>query len=88
MLVANVPKRFWPFAISHAAYLNNIVSKSRANKTIVELHFNRKADVRRIPPFGCYTTIFQDRRKFTDQSFGLCSTQGTKGPWLLHHRRI
>jgi hypothetical protein len=73
MLGANVPNRFWPFAISHAAYLNNIVSKSRAdsNKTIFELLFNRKADVRCIPPFGCYTTIFQDRQKLTDQSFGL-----------------
>ena len=78
MLGANVPKRFWPFAISHAAYLNNIVSKSRADstKTILELLFNRKADVRRIPPFGCYTTIFQDHRKLADQSFGLGSTQG------------
>ena len=59
MLGANVPKRFWPFAISHAAYLNNIVSKSRAdsNKTIFELLFNRKADVRRITPFGCHNAI-------------------------------
>ena len=36
LLHGNVPHRYWEHAISHAAYLNNITSKSRAEpaKTI------------------------------------------------------
>ena len=72
------PKKFWPFAISHACYLSNIVYPSRSDKTITifEALFHKKADVRRIPPFGCFTCIYQNRRALQDQSFDLTSTQG------------
>jgi hypothetical protein len=78
LLQANVPKKFWPFAISHACYLSNIVYPSRSDKTITifEALFNKKADVRRIPPFGSFTCIYQNRRALKDQSFDLTSTQG------------
>ena len=78
MLAGNIPKKFWPFIISHAAYLNNITSPARCDntKTIFEVLFNRKADVRRIPPIGAFCAIYEDRRSLHDQSFGLTSKQG------------
>jgi hypothetical protein len=47
MLAGNIPKRFWQFFVSHAAYFNNIVSPSRCNtKTIFEVLFNRRRSPR------------------------------------------
>ena len=78
LLHANVPRRYWEHAISHAAYLNNITSKSRAEptKTIYELIFGTKADVTSIPPFGCFASIYKERRQLKDQSLDLTSTPG------------
>ena len=78
MLASNIPKRFWQFVLSHAAYLNNIVSPLRCDrtKTIVEVLFNRRADVRRIPSIGAFCAVYTDRRQVQDQSFGLTSEQG------------
>jgi hypothetical protein len=78
MLAGNIPKQFWQFVVSHAAYLNNIVAPSRCDrtKTIFEVLFNRRADVRRIPPIGAFCAIYSDRRHLQDQSFGLTSKQG------------
>ena len=75
---ANVLKKIWPFAISHACYLSNIVYPSRSDKTITifEALFNKKADIRRIPPFCSFTCIYHNRRALKDQSFDLTSTQG------------
>ena len=77
MLAGNIPKRFWQFVVSHAAYLNNIVSPSRCDRTknIFEALLNHRADVRRIPPIGAFT-VYIDRRQLQDQSFGLTSKQG------------
>ena len=57
MLAGNIPKRYWQFVVSHAAYLNNIVAPSRCDrtKTIFEILFGRRADVRRIPRRSCRT---------------------------------
>ena len=78
MLAGNIPKRYWQFVISHAAYLNNIVAPSRCDrtKTIFEILFGRRADVRRIPPIGAFCAVYSDRRQLQDQSFGLTSKQG------------
>ena len=78
MLASNIPKRFWQFVLSHAAYLNNIVSPLRCDrtKTIFEVLFNRRADVRRIPSIGAFCAVYTDRRQVQDQSFGLTSEQG------------
>lgn len=78
MLEANVWKRFWPFAIGHATYLSNLTSKSRADRhlTPYELLFQQKADLSKVPPFGCYAASFRDRRTLTDQSFDLTSSPG------------
>jgi hypothetical protein len=38
--------------------------------------FNRGADVRRISPIGAFCSVYADRRKLHDQSFGLTSKQG------------
>ena len=56
MLAGNIPKRYWQFVVSHAAYLNNIVALSRCDrtKTIFKILFGRRADVRRIPPIGAF----------------------------------
>ena len=64
--------------VSHAAYLNNIVSPSRCDrtKTIFQVLFNRRADVRRIPPIGAFCAVYTDRRQLQDQSFGVTSKQG------------
>jgi hypothetical protein len=95
MLAGNIPKRFWQFVVSHAAYLNNIVSPSRCDRTknIFEALLNHRADVRRIPPIGAFCTVYIDRRQLQDQSFGLTSKQGvfigiaryTKGPRIRRH---
>jgi hypothetical protein len=52
MLAGNIPKRFWQFVVSHAAYLNSIVSQSRCDrtKTTFEVLFNRRADVAEFHP--------------------------------------
>jgi len=44
MLHGNVPKRFWHFAIAHAAYIHNVTSPSRLDKykTTFELLFSKK----------------------------------------------
>jgi hypothetical protein len=78
MLAGNIPKRYWQFVVSHAAYLNNIVAPSRCDrtKTIFEILFGRRADVRRIPPIGAFCAVYADRRQLQDQSFGLTSKQG------------
>jgi transposase InsO family protein len=78
ILHANVPRRFWCYAISHATYLNNMTSSSRMDrtKTIYEILFRRRPDVTRIPPYGAFTSIYKERRELKDQSFGLTSTQG------------
>ena len=78
MLAGNIPKRYWQFVVSHAAYLNNIVAPSRCDrtKTIFEILFGRRADVRRIPPIGAFCAVYSDRRQLQDQSFGLTSKQG------------
>jgi hypothetical protein len=59
MLAGNIPKRYWQFVVSHAAYLNNIVAPSRCDrtKTIFEILFGRRADVRRIPPIGAFCAV-------------------------------
>ena len=78
LLHANIPKRFWCYAISHATYLNNMTSSSRMDrtKTIYEILFRRRPDITRIPPYGAFTCIYKERRELKDQSFGLTSTQG------------
>jgi hypothetical protein len=45
-------------------------------KTIFQVHFNRRAHVRRIPPIGAFCAVYTDRRQLQDQSFGLTSKQG------------
>ena len=64
LLQADVPKKIWPFAVLHTCYLSNIVYPSRSDKTITifEALFHKKADVRRIPKFGSFTCIYQNRR--------------------------
>jgi hypothetical protein len=64
MLAGNIPKRYWQFVVSHVAYLNNIVAPSRCDrtKTIFEILFGRRADVRRIPPIGAFCAVYADRR--------------------------
>jgi hypothetical protein len=86
MLAGNIPKRLWRFVISHAAYLNNIVSSSRCDrtKTIFEVLFQRRADVRRIPPIGAFCAVYTDRRQL--QSFGLTSKQGVFISIARHHK--
>jgi hypothetical protein len=78
LLHANVPRRYWEHAISHAVYLNNITSKSRAEpaKTSYELLFGTKVDITLIPPFGCFASIYKERRQLKDQSLDLTSTPG------------
>jgi len=78
LLQANIPKKLRPFAVSHASYFNNIIYPSQTNKSITtfEAPFHKKADVRRIPPFGSFTCVYKDRRSLQDQSFNLTSTQG------------
>jgi len=78
LLHANIPRRFWCYAISHATYLNNMTASSRMDrsKTIYEILFRRRPDITRIPPSGAFTCIYKQRRELKDQSFGLTSTQG------------
>ena len=79
LLHANVPEQFWPFAVSHASYLNNLTSRSRCNPkiTIFEALFKKPADVCQIPPFGSFATTYKSRRQLLDQSFGFACHQGT-----------
>jgi hypothetical protein len=35
MLAGNIPKRYWHFVVSHAAYLNNIVAPSRCDRRLL-----------------------------------------------------
>ena len=78
LLHANIPKKYWCYAISHATYLNNMTTSSRADrsKTIYEILFRQKPDITRIPPYGAFTCIYKERRDLNDQSFGLTSIQG------------
>ncbi len=79
LLHANIPKKFWCYAVSHATYLNNMTRPSRAgrSKTIYEMLFRTKPDVTRVPPYGAFTCIYKERRDLKDQSFGLTSIQKT-----------
>ena len=78
LLHANLPKKFWCYAVSHATYLNNMTAPSRADKTktIYEVLFKSKPDISRIPPYGAFTCIYKERRDLKDQSFDLTSIQG------------
>ena len=90
MLAGNIPKRFWQFVISHAAYLNNIVSPSRCDraKTLFEVLFNQRADVRRIPPIGAFCAIYTDRRPLQGQSFGLTSKQDEVFVGIAQYKKV
>ena len=78
MLHGNVPKRFWHFAIAHAANIHNVTSPSRLDKskTIFELLFSKRADLTQVPPYSCFATVYKNRRSFQDQSLELPSDQG------------
>jgi hypothetical protein len=101
LLHANIPKKYWCYAISHATYLNNMTSSSRANrsKTIYEILFRRRPDITcanknrtyitgsaRIPPYGAFTCIYKERRDLKDQRFSLTSIQGAF-IGIAHHRK-
>jgi len=77
MLHGNVLKRFWHFAIAHAAYIHNMTSPSRIDKskTIFELLFSKRADLTQVPPYGCFATVYKNRRTLQDQSLDLPSDQ-------------
>ena len=70
MLHGNVPKRFWHFAVAHAAYIHNVTSPSRVDKakTIFELLFSKRADLTQVPPYGCSPQYTKNRRTLQDQS--------------------
>jgi len=74
MLHRNVPKRFWHFAIAHAANIHNVTSPSRIDKskTIFELLFY----LTQVPPYGCFATVYKNRRTIQGQSLDLPSDQG------------
>jgi hypothetical protein len=78
LLHANIPKKHWCYAISHATYLNNMTTMSRADrsKTIYAMLFRTKPDITRVSPYGAFTCIYKERRDLKDQSFGLTSIQG------------
>jgi len=78
MLHENIPQRFWHCAIAHAAYIHNVTSPSRLDKskTIFELLFSKRADLTQVPPFGCVTTVYRNRRTLQDQSLDLPPNQG------------
>ena len=59
MLHGNVSKRFWYFAIAHAAYIHNVTSPSGLDKvkTIFELLFSK----REVPPYGCFATVHKNK---------------------------
>ena len=78
MLHANIPLYLWDYCLSHAAYLNNITSACRADKTksIYTFLTGLQADLSRIPPLGAFTCIHADRRQLSNQSLGLPSIQG------------
>jgi hypothetical protein len=61
MIHGNVPKRFWHFAVAHAAYIHNVTSPSRVDKakTIFELLFSKRADLTQVPPYGCFATVYK-----------------------------
>jgi hypothetical protein len=88
LLHANIPKKYWCYAISHATYLNNMTTSSRADrsKTIYEILFRRKPDITRIPPYGALTCIYKERRDLKNQGFGLTSIQGAF-IGIAHHRK-
>jgi len=64
------------------------VSSSRCDrtKTIFEVLFQRRADVRRIPPISAFCAVYTDRRQLHDQSFGLTSKQGVLLGIARHHK--
>ena len=78
MLHANIPLYLWDYCLSHAAYLNNVTSPCRADKTksIYTYLTGLQADLSRIPPLGAFTCIHTDRRQLSNQSLGLPSIQG------------
>ena len=61
MLHGNVSKRCWHLAIAHAAYLHNVTSLSRLDKskTIFELLFSKRADLTQVPPYSCFATVYK-----------------------------
>ena len=89
MLFAQIPLHLWDYCLSHAAYLNNITSPCRADKskTIFEYLTGHKADLTRIPPLGAFTCIHLDRRQLSNQSLGLPSLQGAF-IGICEHRKI
>ena len=90
LLHANIPKKYWCYAISHATYLNNMTATSRADrtKTIYEVLFNSKPDVTRVPPYGAFTCIYKERRDLKDQSFDLTSIQGAFIGIAVHKKTL
>jgi len=68
MLHGNVPEHFWHFAIAHAAYIHNFTSPSRLDKskTIFELLFSKRAYLTQVPPYGCFATVYKNRRTLQD----------------------
>jgi len=89
MLHGNVPKRFWHFAIAHAAYIHNVTSPSRLDKykTIFGLLFSKKkrADLTQVPPYGCFATVYKNWRTLQDQILDLPSDQGVLIGIAKHH---
>ena len=79
LLHANIPKKFWCYAVSHATYLNSMTHPSRADrsKTIYEMLFRKKPDVIRVPPYGAFTCIYKECRDLKDQNKRTYLTQGS-----------
>jgi len=73
----NVPKHFWHFVIAHAAYIHNVTSLSRIDKskTIFELLFSKRTDFTEVPPYDSFTTVYKNRRTLHDQRLDLPSDQ-------------
>jgi len=80
LLHANIPRRFWFYAISHATYLDNMTSSSRMDrsKTIYEILFRRRPDITRIPPYGAFACIYKKRRELKDQDISPTGTRSTQ----------
>ena len=90
LLHANIPRKYWSYAISHATYLNNMTARSRADrtKTIYEVLFHTKPDISRVPPYGAFTCIYKERKDLKDQAFGLTSIQGAFIGIAYHNKTL
>ena len=51
-------------------------SRIDKSKTIFELLFSKRADLTQVPPYGCFATVYKNRRTLQDQSLDLPSDQG------------